>query len=179
METLNAIVKRRSVRSFSTESVSRDLIKEIIEVCKYYPSWKNSQTSRFYVVDDKDTILKIADEGTFGKGHNEKIISNCPALLVLVTKRGLSGVHGDNNISKNHNWEVFDSGIAAQTFSLTAFEKGLGSVILGIFKDDVIANICNIKDDEFVSALIPFGFPENTISKDGVRKPLEEILKFI
>jgi len=181
MEAVAAITERRSVRRFANNEVSRDLIREIVDVARFYPSWKNSQSARFYIVDDKDKKAKIATEATLGLGHNEKIISGCPALLVLTIKKGLSGTgaNGEYVTSKNESWEVFDSGIAAQTFCLAAVDKGIGTVILGVFKEEVVAQICDIPDDEQVSALIALGYPEDDAKKSGVRKDVNEILFFI
>ena len=181
MELLKAITKRRSVRKFTDETVSRELIKEIIDKARFYPSWKNSQTARFYVVDSQEVKFEILKKATAEGGNNQKIIYGAPALVVLTIKKGLSGTHPDGVYvtDKKDTWEMFDSGIAVQTFSLVAFEKGLGTVILGIFDEHKVAEICNIPDDEVVAALIPIGYPRDTDLKDGVRKEVDEILKFI
>lgn len=181
METLQAIVQRRSVRQFDEREVTRELIKEIIDVARFYPSWRNSQTARFHVLTDKDKKTQLSTEATFGKGNNERVIKSCDILLVLTIKKGLSGtdMNGQYMTSKNNNWEIFDSGIAAQTLSLVAFEKGVSSVILGVFKEEVVAEICNIPDDEQVSALIPLGYAIDDTKKEGVRKPVDEILFFV
>lgn len=181
MELIKSIVKRRSVRSFSKQHIERDLVREIIESTRFYPSWKNSQTARFYVVDDIEKKLAIAEKGTTPGGRNGKMIIEAPVLVVLTIKKGLSGTHPDGVYvtNKKDTWEMFDSGIAAQTFSLVAFSKGLGSVILGIFDEHKVAEICNIPEDEEVAVLIPMGYPKDDEIKDGVRKPVEEILTFI
>lgn len=181
MELIDAVIKRRSIRSYLEEKVSRELISEIIDIARFYPSWKNSQTARFYVVDNTEVKLKIATEGTFPKGNNRIVISECPTLVVLTIKKGISGtdLKGNYLTTKNDEWEIFDSGLAAQNFCLVAYEKGVSSVILGLFYEDIIANICNIPEDEKVSALIPIGYPKTPVVRDGVRKTVEEITKFI
>ena len=42
---------------------------------------------------------------------------------------------------KGDRWQMFDAGIASQSFCLAAYEQGLGSVILGIFDDAKVASI--------------------------------------
>lgn len=181
METLKAIIERRSIRNFTEQPISRELIKEIIEVTRFYPSWKNSQTARFYIIENAEVKSDIAENGTLSGSRNEKIINSAPTLLVLTIKKGLSGTHPDGVYitDKKDEWEMFDSGIAAQTFSLVAFEKGIGSVILGIFDEHKVAQICNIPEDEKVAALIPIGYPKEGTNKSIPRKSVEEILKFI
>lgn len=181
MDLLESIVKCRSVRGYSNQSVPRELISEIIDITKFYPSWKNSQTARFYVVDDIDIKTQIAEKSTFEKSNNKTLINECPALVVLTIKKGLSGtdMKGNYLTTKKDEWEVFDSGIAAQNFSLSAYGKGVSSVILGLFDEDIVADICNLPKDEKVSALIPIGYPKTEITREGVRKPTDEILFFI
>ncbi len=181
METLYSIKKRRSVRKFTEGAVDRELIKEIVEVARFYPSWKNSQTARFYIVDQLEKKMELAQKATFSGGNNRAIIEGAPAVLVLAMKKGLSGTHPDGVYvtDKKDTWEMFDSGLAAQTFSLVAFEKGIGSVILGIFDENKVAEICGIPADEQVAALIPIGYPVDMTHRDGVRKSVDEILTFI
>ncbi len=181
METKDAIIKRRSVRNFSNVKVSYDLIKEIIEVTRYYPSWKNTQIARFHIVENSGIKEAIATQATFEKSNNCKVITECPTLLVLTIKKGYSGtdLKGNYITSKGAEWEMFDAGIAAQTFSLVAFDKGVSSVILGLFHEEVVASLCNLPKDEQVAALIPIGYPSEPIIREGVRKPLEEVLFFI
>ncbi len=52
----------------------------------------------------------------------------------------MSGYEHDGTFStpQNDRWEVFDAGIATQTFCLAAHAKGVGSVILGIFDEEKI-----------------------------------------
>ena len=53
-------------------------------------------------------------------------------------------------------WEVFDAGIAAQQFSLAAYSKGVGSVIMGVINAEKIAEIINLPSEEKIAALIVF-----------------------
>ncbi len=181
METLKSIVQRRSVRKFSDKPVDRETINDIIEVTRFYPSWKNSQAMRFYVMDNPKLKLELASKSTQEGGNNYKIITHASAVLVLAIKKGLSGTHPDGVYvtKKKDTWEMFDAGIAAQTFSLAAFEMGIGSVILGMLDEDEVAKVCALPNDEEVAVLIAFGYPLDPKEREGVRKPVEEILKYL
>lgn len=55
---------------------------------------------------------------------------------------------------------MFDAGIACQTFCLAAKERGLGTVIMGIFDEDGISGLLDIPSDQELAALIALGYPE-------------------
>ena len=51
MELQSCIEQRRSVRKYKTQPVPREQLREIIQAAIFAPSWKNSQTSRYYVAE--------------------------------------------------------------------------------------------------------------------------------
>ena len=51
MELQSCIEQRRSVRKYKTQPVPREQLREIIQAAILAPSWKNSQTSRYYVAE--------------------------------------------------------------------------------------------------------------------------------
>lgn len=162
METLQRIKERRSIRKFKSESVSRDVIEKIVDAASYAPSWKNSQTTRYVVLEDRALIEKVANEGVMGLEHNAGIIKNCGNLVVVTTIMKRSGYERDGSFttSRQDKWEVFDAGIATQTFVLAASELGIGSVIMGIYDEEKIKEILEIEEDRAVSALIAIGIPD-------------------
>ena len=71
MELIEGIKSRRSVRQFTDEKVSRDTIEKIIDAARFAPTWKNSQTVRYVVIDSRDVMEKIADEGVMGRDFGQ------------------------------------------------------------------------------------------------------------
>lgn len=51
MQTLDAIKTRRTIRKFTEEPVSHEVIEKIVEASSYAPSWKNTQTARYIIQD--------------------------------------------------------------------------------------------------------------------------------
>ena len=180
MDAIECIKTRRSVRAYKEDAISRDTIREIIDIARMAPTWKNSQTLRYVVVDNKDVIKRIAEEATLGFEHNNGIISKCAALVVLTQINGRCGYEKDGSFttSKGAGWEMFDAGVAAQTFCLTAHEKGIGSCILGIFDDKKVAEIIGLEDGKTVATLIPIGYPESAPNPTP-RKEVDDLLSFI
>lgn len=179
MEAIECIKTRRSVRRFTEQEVSDEVIREIVDLARMAPTWKNTQTLRYVVVKDKDMLKKITEDCLMDFEGNIKTVSQCQALVVLVQINGRCGYERDGSFttSKGAGWEMFDAGIAAQTFCLAAHEKGVGSVILGIFDDAKVADIIELEQGRTVAALIPIGYPKFT--PDPVpRKEVEELVSF-
>ena len=47
MDAIECIKTRRSVRKFTDEKVPVDVVKDIVELASYSPSWKNTQVIRY------------------------------------------------------------------------------------------------------------------------------------
>ena len=60
-DLLEALSRRRSIRSFSTDAVPRELIDQAIEIASTAPSGAHRQPWHFVVVDAADLKKKIRD----------------------------------------------------------------------------------------------------------------------
>lgn len=172
MELIEGIKTRRSVRKFTDEKISRETIETIIDAARFAPTWKNSQTPRYVVVENREVMEKIANEGVMGRAHNADIIRDAAALVVLTSVKGICGYEPDGSYStgKGNEWQMFDAGIAAQTFCLAAHNYGVGSVIMGIFDEHEVGRIIGLDEGRVVSALIAIGYPAqepNAPKRDG------------
>lgn len=164
MEALDLIKSRRSIRKYTDEPVTRETISEIVDAARFAPSWKNTQIARYHVIENKELKQKIADECVLGFEGNMKSISRASVLVVVsyITKRCGYERDGSFTTSKGDHWEMFDAGIATQTFCLAAHEKGVGTCIIGIFDEDAIAEAINLPENQKVGCLIAAGYPVYT-----------------
>lgn len=60
LNTIEAILTRRSIRSFTDRQISRQDLDTILKCATYAPSGMNNQSWQFTVVQDADTIARIA-----------------------------------------------------------------------------------------------------------------------
>ena len=74
---------------------------------------------------------------------------------------------------------MFDAGIAAQTFCLAAHEKGLGTVIMGIFDENKVGEVVEIPEGQTLAAIIPVGFPADREVTCPPRKEAETLISFV
>lgn len=177
MNAKECIMGRRSIRSFTEAPVSHELISEIVETASYAPSWKHTQIVRYIAVegDLKDQVAQC----TSAYPHNGEIIASAPMVIAVTIIKGRSGYERDGSFSthRGEGWQMYDAGVASEAFCLAAYEKGLGTVIMGIFDDDKVAEILNVPAERDVIALIPIGYPAEEPTAPR-RKPVEELLTF-
>lgn len=179
MTAKECILGRRSIRKFKADAVDHDLLKQIVETASYAPSWKHTQITRYIVVEGalKD---KIATEATTIFPGNGTIIQSAPALVAVTIIKNRSGFERDGSFStdRGDGWQMYDAGVASQTFCLAAHEAGLGTVILGLFDRPVIESMLELPEDRELVALIPIGYSD--IEPDAPRrKPVDELVSFI
>lgn len=178
MKATECILGRRSIRKFKTDPVSHELLEEIVELASYAPSWKHTQITRYIAVEG-DLKNRIASEGTTIYPGNGSIIAAAPMLIAVTVLKNRSGFERDGSYStfRGDAWQMYDAGVASQTFCLAAHEKGIGSVIMGLFDQDTVSALLSIPEDRELIALIPIGYPDEEPSAPK-RKPVSELLSF-
>lgn len=177
MEVRECIAGRRSIRSFLPEKVSREVLTQVVQEAICAPSWKNTQTARYMVIESDELKEYFAEECMMGYEGNKNIIRGCSALVVQLMVKGLSGYekNGFFSTTKGPHWQSYDAGIAGQTFCLAAWDKGLGTVIMGIFDENKVKEKMKIPMGVDVAALIAVGYPE-TVPQARPRLDLEKVL---
>ncbi|MFR3530245.1 MAG: nitroreductase family protein, partial [Lachnospiraceae bacterium] len=175
MNTTECIRTRRSIRKFKAAPVDHSLLESLISDTSYSPSWKNSQITRFIAIEDSSILDSIVQDYT--PSFNSDIIKQVPVLLAVTFVKGRSGFERDGSFStkKGDRWQMFDVGVACQTFCLAAHNAGLGTVIMGIWDEDGITKLLKLPDDQELAALIAVGWPD--VDPDvPMRKSVDELL---
>ena len=159
MNTIDCIKERRTIRRFTEQPVEREVIEKMIDAASMAPSWKNTQITRYIVVEDKELKDKIATECC--PDYNEKNILSAPVLVATTIVKKRSGYERDGSYSttKESGWEMYDCGVAGQTFSLAAWELGVGSVIMGIYDYEKVSELLQVPEGQEIVALIAIGYP--------------------
>ncbi len=176
--TANECIRgRRSIRRFTDQPVSHEVLAQIVETASYAPSWKNTQITRYIAVEgEKKAALAKCTRLFPGNGT---IIENAPMVVAVTIIKGRSGYERDGSYStpKEDGWQMFDAGIASEAFCLAACEQGLGTVILGLFDEEEAAELLDISPERELAALIPIGYPAETPNAPR-RKAVEDLLSY-
>ena len=80
MELKEVLLKRRSVRKFTEESVSDDMIDELLHAAMSGPSACNRRPWAFYVVKSEEKLAKIKTASRFSKFDSPLAIVVCGNL---------------------------------------------------------------------------------------------------
>lgn len=179
MEAIQCITGRRSIREFTEETVTPAVLEEVIDAARFAPSWKNTQIARYVAVTGttKDKLSETCFSAWVG---NKNITDNAPMIVVLTYIKNRAGFERDGSFTttKEDRWQNFDCGIAAEAFCLAAHEKGLGTVIMGIFDEFEVAKVIDLPEDRGVAALIAIGHPASAPSAPK-RKEVAELVSYL
>lgn len=180
MEALECIETRRSVRKYSEQEVTEDVLRKIVEAACFTPSWKNTQTAGYVAVFNPELKNRIAENDVLGFAYNTKTITRCPVLVAVTSEKNISGYEKDGSFTTpmGKHWQSFDAGAAAQTFMLAAHAYGVGTVTLGIFDADKVAADLGLPAEKEVSALIAVGYPVKAGTAPE-RKSVDELLTVV
>lgn len=177
MNTNECIKTRRSIRKYKSDAIDHSLLESLISTASYSPSWKNTQITRYIAIEDPDILNSIVNDYT--PDFNSNIIKQVPMLIAVTFKKGRCGFERDGSFStkKEDRWQMFDVGVACQTFCLAAHEAGLGTVIMGIWDEDGITKLLDIPEDQELGALIAIGYPDID-PQAPKRKTVEDLLTY-
>ena len=177
MEVFECIKTRRSVRRFEDRPVERETIQKIVDAAIWAPSWKNSQTGRYYCImnekDVKQFRRECLPEMNAGKCENA-------VLLVSTFVHNRAGFQKDGTADNElgNGWGCYDLGLQNENLILKAEELGYGTLIMGIRDADKIREFCSVPETETVVAVIAVGVPGEEPGRPK-RKDTEEIVKFL
>ncbi len=179
MELDRIIEKRQSIRSFDAERpVDVELVKQALAAAQMAPTWKNSQTGRYYVVADPEKLAQFKAECLHP--YNAKNSAGAPVLVVTSYVRGISGFKRDGSQDNElgNEWGAYDLGLQNSLLLLKAAELGLDSLVMGLRDAEKIKGMLGIPEEESVVSVIALGYRAD-VAERPARKTQEEIMKLI
>lgn len=178
MNAIDCITSRRSIRRFEDRLPSHEELEKAVSAAAYTPSWKNTQITRYIIIEDRKLITQIAEDCDFE--FNKKTIANAPVLVAVTVIKNRCGYERDGSFSTNRgdSWQMFDAGAAAQTFCLAAHEYGLGTVIMGIFNQEKTEQLLKLDADRELVALIALGYPAESPEAPR-RKTVTDLITYL
>jgi len=165
MDFLELAKHRCTIRAFSAKKIGNEDLTYILGAGRVAPTACNKQPQRIIVVQETKNIEKVQKAyKTFG--------SACIMIICRDERDALIREY-DNKCSGD-----LDIGIVTDHMMLAAREKGIGSVMVGLFDPRIIRNEFNIPEYIQPTALLILGYP-----RDGFldanrhrtqRKPINE-----
>ena len=150
MNTLDAILNRRSIRKFTSQIISKELINQLLEAGMYAPSARNTRAWHFVVIENREVLDRLAVAHPYGK----MLMQSTLAILVC----------GDDSLEETKGYHAVNCSAATQNMLLAAHELEIGSVWLGVYPREQrmldIATLLELPNKFMPIKLIAFGFPD-------------------
>lgn len=150
MELKDALLKRRSVRKFTEQTVSDEIIDDLMHAAMSGPSACNIKPWEFYVVKDPEKLAKLRKATPY---------SNMKAPLDIVVVGNITMLP---RIVAPY-W-VQDCSAATENILLRVTDLGLGACWVGVYPSEkAIANvseILNLKAKQIPLNIIHIGYPD-------------------
>jgi nitroreductase len=156
MEALEAIRKRRSVRKFTGEIISREDLEKIVDAGRLAASGSNRQPWEFIIVTDKEMINQLTVVG--------KWMEKAGAIIAVV-------------LDPYSRWWVEDGSAAIENMLIASTALGYGSCWVegdSLPREEEFKTLLGVPKGKRLLSLVPVGVPEEwpTIEK----RSLESVL---
>jgi nitroreductase len=152
MEALRAILGRRSIRQYTKEPVSEEVVEILLRSAMSAPSANNEQPWHFIVITRRATLDAIP---TF---HQYAQMCEQAPLAILVC--------GDESLVKHTGYMIQDCSAATENLLIAAHAMDLGAVWLGIYPREQrmqgIRELLHLPKHILPVALIAIGYPAET-----------------
>ena len=150
MELKEALLKRRSVRKFTEEPVSEEMIQELLHAAMSGPSACNRKPWAFYVVTNSQKLEELKYSSKFTKMDAKLAIIVCGDLSKALPMQMA-------------NYWIQDCSAATENILLRVTDLGLGAVWCGIHPqekaEERVREILELPENEIPLSLIYIGHP--------------------
>ena len=164
MSIKNLMKTRRTIRKFTSEEISEELLISYIDCARLAPSGANLQPLKYAVINKEESVASILEYvkwAAYLKGMHEPNKDEVPTAFIAVFK--------DKNIASS--MAEFDAGAAAMSINLAAEEDGIGCCIMGAIDRPNICRLLNTDDNLELMYLIALGYkkeqPASTDLENG------------
>ena len=149
METLAA---RRTYRRFAQKPVPQDVVEDMVEALRLSSCGATRQAVKLVVVQSPEMVAKVHPlvkwAGYLPPEQGTPKADEQPVMYLAVVQD--SAIPGDLNT---------DTGIALANITLAAWDKGVGSCIMGAINKPALTELLHIKEPEKLAFMVAFGYP--------------------
>ena len=152
MSVMEKLLTRRTYRRFEQKSVPQDVVEDLIDAVRLSSCGANRQAVRLIVVQSPEMAAKVhplvkwaaylpPEQGT-------PKAEELPTLYAAVVQD--TSIPGDLNT---------DTGIALANMTLAAWDKGVGSCIMGAINKPALTELLGIEEPQKLAFMVAFGYP--------------------
>ncbi|MEG0899363.1 MAG: nitroreductase family protein [Oscillospiraceae bacterium] len=167
-EAYQNLINRKSVRAFTSDSISLENLQNIVRAGTFAPSAMNKQSRQFTVIQDRNIITKL--EKAIEQNLNRENYSMYGANTIIL-------VSDEKDFSNGYA----DCSCALENIFLAASSFGIGSVWINQLKTicdtpqvrEILSSL-KIPDNHIVWGIAALGYPANDLE----RKPRTSVVNF-
>lgn len=115
---MKAIMERRSIRKYTDQNIPWNDIETLLKAAMSAPSSGNQQPWHFIVIDDRATMVEIAEIDPYAQ-----MLRKAPCAIAVC---------GDLHLEVHKGFWVQDCSAATENILIAAQDMGLGSCWIGI-----------------------------------------------
>ena len=168
MKFIELAKQRTSIRSYTSEAVTKKLLDEVLEAGRLAPTACNFQPFQFVVVQEKENLAALA------AGYPAPWFAEAPVVIAVCTEASKAWVREKHD---NHNYVDVDAAIAADHMTLASADLGLGTCWIGAFDPKIIRKALGVPRSVEPLILLTLGHP-NEKGRPKERKPLEDLVRY-
>jgi len=186
MTVLEVIKQRRSIRQFLDREIPGEVMDALVDALRWAPSAGNLQSRKFYFILQEALKRKLASAvGNPGLSQQMKKfikiaakqfhVIEAPLIIVACIDHSIAERYGERGVQL---YAIQDVAVSIMNLMLVAQEFGLGSVWLGAFREEEVAEVLDLPESHRPVAIVPVGYPKH-IPAPPPRKNAEEIVQVI
>jgi len=172
MNVVEAIEKRRSLRSLSKTKITEDIIKDLAKAAILAPSCFNKQPEKFVFVYEENALEQL--KKALSKGNEWAY--NASMIIAVLSKKSDDCILGDRE------YFLFDTGMSVAFLILRAHELGYVAHPIAGYDPNIVKTVINSPDDLQIISLIIFGKHKEEIDPslsekqriDEIQRPLRK-----
>lgn len=153
MDAYDAIITRRSVRTFTKQAMPPEVVKKLLVAAMSAPSAGNQQPWHFVVARGQGTREALAELLPHGK-----MLAHAPVAIAVCA---------DLRLEQHAGYWVQDCSAATENLLLAAHALGLGGVWVGVYpREERVAGvrkIFNLPDEVIPLCIVAVGYPAEPI----------------
>ena len=152
MSVMEKLLTRRTYRRFEQKPVPQDVVEDVIEAVRLSSCGANRQAVRLVIVNKPEDVAKVQPlvkwAAYLPPEQGTPKADELPTLYVAVVQD--ASIPGDLNT---------DTGIALANLTLAAWDKGVGSCIMGAINKPALTELLGIEEPEKPAFMVAFGYP--------------------
>ena len=152
MTAMELLTTRRTYRRFAQKAVPQDVVDDIVQAVRLSSCGANRQAVRLVLVQSPEMVAKVQPlvkwAGYLPPEQGTPKADELPTFYAAVVQD--TAIPGDL---------ATDTGIALANMTLAAWDKGVGSCIMGAIDKPALTALLGIEEPQKLAFMVAFGYP--------------------